>query len=93
MTVDANSCGLLHRCGLWTCKCRGLIRSTTLLLYVTFENGDDSLFFLQRCVRDTLSPISIKLYFTQENGESAATVLNVDSTLQADVEVRGGLPD
>lgn len=45
------------------------------------------LFFLQKCVKDTLSPISIKLNFSQVDSERASAVLNVDSKRQAAVEV------
>lgn len=45
------------------------------------------LFFLQTCVRDTLSPISVALNFAQEDSEHASAVLNVDSKRQAAVEV------
>lgn len=44
--------------------------------------------FLQECVRDTLSPISINLSFLQVNSESSQAVLNVDSRRQLHMEVR-----
>lgn len=43
--------------------------------------------FLQKCVKDTLSHISIKLNFSQVDSESTNTVLNVDNKRQAVVEV------
>ncbi|XP_040892769.1 integrin alpha-D [Toxotes jaculatrix] len=39
------------------------------------------------CVKDTLSPISIKLSFSQVDSEHASAVLNMDSKRQAVVEV------
>lgn len=51
------------------------------------QYADDSFFFLQKCVKDTLSPISIKLNFSQVDSESASAVLNMDSKRQAEVEV------
>lgn len=45
------------------------------------------LFFLQKCVKDTLSPITVKLSFSQNDSESASAVLNVDSKRQAVIEV------
>lgn len=46
------------------------------------------LFFLQKCVEDTLSPISVRLNFFQVDSESASAVLNMDSQWQAAAEVR-----
>ncbi|KAF3851882.1 hypothetical protein F7725_005237 [Dissostichus mawsoni] len=43
--------------------------------------------YMQKCVKDTLMPISIKLQFSQVDSESASAVLNVDSKTQATVEV------
>ncbi|KAI4832766.1 hypothetical protein KUCAC02_015715 [Chaenocephalus aceratus] len=43
--------------------------------------------YMQKCVKDTLMPISIKLQFSQVDSESARAVLNVDSKTQAAVEV------
>ncbi|XP_070775265.1 integrin alpha-L [Enoplosus armatus] len=43
--------------------------------------------YMPKCVRDTLSPIGIKLNFSQDDSESASAVLNVDSKRQAVVEV------
>lgn len=43
---------------------------------------------LQKCVGDTLSPISIKLKFKEEQSETQAAFLNVDSVTQAVAEVR-----
>ncbi|XP_076001835.1 integrin alpha-L [Genypterus blacodes] len=43
--------------------------------------------FMLKCVQDTLSPVSIKLQFSQDDSETASAVLNVDSNTQADVEV------
>lgn len=44
--------------------------------------------FLQECVKDTLSPISISLNFSQVNSESSQAVLNGDSRRQLLLEVR-----
>lgn len=55
-----------------------------LLLYYY---ADEFFFFLQKCVKDTLSPISIKLDFTQDDSQSSSAVLNVDSRKQAVIEV------
>ncbi|KAL3067537.1 hypothetical protein OYC64_017292 [Pagothenia borchgrevinki] len=43
--------------------------------------------YMQKCVKDTLMPISIKLQFSQVDSVSASAVLNVDSKTQATVEV------
>ncbi|KAK5602537.1 hypothetical protein CRENBAI_009745 [Crenichthys baileyi] len=43
--------------------------------------------YMERCVRDTLSPVSIKLNFSQADSEEARAILNVDSKTQAVVEV------
>ncbi|XP_068177473.1 integrin alpha-D isoform X2 [Antennarius striatus] len=43
--------------------------------------------YIQNCVKDTLSPIVIKVNFSQDGSERAAAVLNVDSRRQAVVEV------
>uniref|UniRef100_A0AAX7U705 VWFA domain-containing protein n=1 Tax=Astatotilapia calliptera TaxID=8154 RepID=A0AAX7U705_ASTCA len=45
-------------------------------------------FALQKCVIDTLSPISIKLNFSQADSETANITLNMDSKKQSAVEVR-----
>lgn len=44
-------------------------------------------FALQKCVIDTLSPISIKLNFSQADSETANITLNMDSKKQSAVEV------
>ncbi|XP_072240244.1 integrin alpha-M [Leuresthes tenuis] len=43
--------------------------------------------YMQKCVRDTLSPINIKLNFSQDNSENSSAVLNVYSSTGAKVEV------
>ncbi|XP_068444941.1 integrin alpha-D [Clinocottus analis] len=43
--------------------------------------------FMPKCVKDTLSPIIIKLNFSQVDSESASAILNMDSKMQAVVEV------
>uniref|UniRef100_A0A8C2WYR7 VWFA domain-containing protein n=1 Tax=Cyclopterus lumpus TaxID=8103 RepID=A0A8C2WYR7_CYCLU len=44
--------------------------------------------YMPKCVKDTSSPISIRLNFFQVDNESASAVLNMDSKMsQADVEV------
>ncbi|XP_076583441.1 integrin alpha-M-like [Chaetodon auriga] len=43
--------------------------------------------YMPKCVKDTLSPISIKLNFAQDDSENASVVLNMDSKKQAVVEV------
>ncbi|XP_008292527.1 integrin alpha-X [Stegastes partitus] len=58
----------------------------------TFELENKELCFnhtvyMPKCVKDTLSPLSIKLEFSQPDGESAGAVLNVDSKNQSDVEI------
>ncbi|XP_061536738.1 integrin alpha-D isoform X2 [Phycodurus eques] len=45
------------------------------------------LVYMPKCVQDTLSPISIKLNFSQEDSQSADVVLNADGKTQAVVEV------
>ncbi|XP_024914576.1 integrin alpha-X isoform X2 [Cynoglossus semilaevis] len=42
---------------------------------------------MMKCVKDTLTPISIKLNFSQVDSESASNMLNVDSKNQAVVEI------
>lgn len=61
-----------------------------MLVFALFKRlfKNTLLFSLQKCVRDTLTPISIKLNFAQVETESASAVLNVDSKRQAFVEVR-----
>lgn len=51
------------------------------------EYADDSSLLLQKCVDDTVSPISIRLNFCQADSERASAVLNVDSRRQAVIEV------
>ncbi|XP_044044756.1 integrin alpha-D [Siniperca chuatsi] len=58
----------------------------------TFEMMDkDTCFnysiYMPKCVKDTLSPIVIKLNFSQEDSDSASAILNVESKRQAVVEV------
>lgn len=43
--------------------------------------------FFQKCVKDTLSPIIIKLNFSQDDNGGKSGILNVDSKRQAVVEV------
>ncbi|XP_059199834.1 integrin alpha-M-like [Centropristis striata] len=43
--------------------------------------------YMAECVKDTLTPIRIKLNFSQVDSESASGVLNVDSEVQDDLEV------
>ncbi|XP_070684031.1 integrin alpha-X [Pempheris klunzingeri] len=47
----------------------------------------NNLIYMPKCVRDTLSPISIKLNFSQVDSESASAVLSEDSKREAVVEV------
>ncbi|XP_022049037.1 integrin alpha-D [Acanthochromis polyacanthus] len=61
-------------------------------LTTTFELENKRLCFnhsiyMQKCVKDTLSPVSIKLEFSQDDSETADAVLNVDSKNQSDVEI------
>ncbi|XP_037546385.1 integrin alpha-D [Nematolebias whitei] len=42
--------------------------------------------FMPKCVRDTLSPVNIRLNFCQADGENSGVVLNVDSRRQAVIE-------
>ncbi|XP_006810290.1 integrin alpha-L-like, partial [Neolamprologus brichardi] len=44
--------------------------------------------YMPKCVIDTLSPISIKLNFSQADSETANITLNMDSKKQSAVEVR-----
>ncbi|XP_029293609.1 integrin alpha-X [Cottoperca gobio] len=58
----------------------------------TYElRGGDTCFnysiYMPKCVKDTLTPISIKLKCSQVDSESASSVLNVDSNVQAAVEI------
>ncbi|KAF7666949.1 hypothetical protein LDENG_00083350 [Lucifuga dentata] len=43
--------------------------------------------YMMKCVRDTLSPVSIRLQFSQEDSGSAPGILNVDSNKQAVIEI------
>ncbi|XP_026159746.1 integrin alpha-M [Mastacembelus armatus] len=43
--------------------------------------------YIPKCVKDTLSPITIKLNFSQVDSEKASVVLNADSKKQAAVEL------
>uniref|UniRef100_A0A3B3ILM8 VWFA domain-containing protein n=1 Tax=Oryzias latipes TaxID=8090 RepID=A0A3B3ILM8_ORYLA len=43
--------------------------------------------YLPKCVKDTLSPISVKLSFSQPDNDNASAVLNVDSKKEAIFEV------
>ncbi|XP_041640847.1 integrin alpha-D [Cheilinus undulatus] len=58
----------------------------------TYELGDENTCFnysiyMTKCVIDTLSPIVVKLHFSQDNSENASAILNVDSKRQAVVEI------
>nr|ASU50959.1 integrin alpha-L [Epinephelus coioides] len=57
----------------------------------TQELREDTCFnysiYMPKCVKDTLSPISIKLNFSQVDSKSASAILNMDSKRQAAVEV------
>ncbi|KAK5866566.1 hypothetical protein PBY51_020749 [Eleginops maclovinus] len=58
----------------------------------TYELRDKDICFnhsiyMQKCVKDTLTPISLKINFSQVDSENARAVLNVDSKRQATVEV------
>ncbi|KAM4584239.1 integrin alpha-M [Odontesthes bonariensis] len=43
--------------------------------------------YMQKCVRDTLSPIDIKFNFSQDNSDNSSAILNMDSSTEANVEV------
>ncbi|XP_015224687.1 PREDICTED: integrin alpha-M-like [Cyprinodon variegatus] len=43
--------------------------------------------FMHRCVKDTLSPVQMKLNFSQSDSENAIGVLNMDSKRNATVDV------
>uniref|UniRef100_A0A3Q2NSJ3 Integrin alpha-L-like n=1 Tax=Fundulus heteroclitus TaxID=8078 RepID=A0A3Q2NSJ3_FUNHE len=43
--------------------------------------------YMNKCVKDILSPVHINLYFSQPDGENASAILNVDSKRWAVVEV------
>ncbi|KAM6941946.1 integrin alpha-L [Lycodopsis pacificus] len=43
--------------------------------------------YMPKCVKDTLSPILIKLKFSQVDSERAIAVLNIDSKMPANVEI------
>nr|XP_057925143.1 integrin alpha-D isoform X2 [Doryrhamphus excisus] len=72
---------------------RGFFRDRkTRSLSFTFELLNEETCFqysinMTKCVKDTLSPVRIKLNFSQEDSESAGAVLNVDGKTQAVVEV------
>uniref|UniRef100_A0A3Q3MM12 Integrin alpha-L-like n=1 Tax=Labrus bergylta TaxID=56723 RepID=A0A3Q3MM12_9LABR len=61
-------------------------------LSFTHELGDEDTCFnfsinMTKCVVDTLSPISVKLHFSQVDSEGAKAVLNVDSKRESVVEI------
>ncbi|XP_019121695.1 integrin alpha-L [Larimichthys crocea] len=64
-------------------KARNHTSNHELLKYTCFNHS----IYMPKCVKDTLSPISIKLNFSQVDSESASAVLNMDSKRQAEVEV------
>ncbi|XP_054635985.1 integrin alpha-D [Dunckerocampus dactyliophorus] len=72
---------------------RGFFRDRkTRSLSFTYELLNEETCFqyfinMTKCVKDTLSPVSIKLNFSQEDSQSAGTVLNVDGKTQAVAEV------
>uniref|UniRef100_A0A8P4K5A7 VWFA domain-containing protein n=1 Tax=Dicentrarchus labrax TaxID=13489 RepID=A0A8P4K5A7_DICLA len=89
--LDVDPMRQTHR-GFFTVYYLSLLTSTeakflnlsTILIFVLFESFFNNmqmtlLLFLQKCVDDTLSPISIRLNFFQIDSESASVVLNVDS--------------
>ena len=49
-----------------------------------FDKNNSS---LQKCVKDTLSPVVIKLTFSQNSTTPPTGILNVDSPTQASIEV------
>ncbi|TKS69297.1 Integrin alpha-L CD11 antigen-like family member A [Collichthys lucidus] len=63
-------------------KARNHTSNHELLKYTCFNHS----IYMPKCVKDTLSPISIKLNFSQVDSESASAVLNMDSKRQAEVE-------
>ncbi|XP_053190826.1 integrin alpha-D [Scomber japonicus] len=65
-------------------KARNLITTYELTDKETCVNHSIN---MKKCVRDTLSSISIKLNFSQVDSERASAVLNVDSERQTGVEV------
>ncbi|XP_061882703.1 integrin alpha-D isoform X1 [Entelurus aequoreus] len=72
---------------------RGFFRDRkTRSLSFTYELINEETCFqyfinMTKCVKDTLSPISIKLNFSQVDSQSTGAVLNVDGKTQAVVEV------
>uniref|UniRef100_A0AAX7V2C0 VWFA domain-containing protein n=1 Tax=Astatotilapia calliptera TaxID=8154 RepID=A0AAX7V2C0_ASTCA len=77
-------------------KHRGFFTQTdtkTRSLTSTYELKDEMTclnfsIYMHKCVIDTLSPISIKLNFSQADSETANITLNMDSKKQSAVEVR-----
>ncbi|CAK6975744.1 integrin alpha-D [Scomber scombrus] len=65
-------------------KARNLITTYELTDTETCVNHSIN---MKKCVRDTLSSVSIKLNFSQVDMDGASAVLNVDSEKQAGVEV------
>uniref|UniRef100_A0A8C4EYV9 VWFA domain-containing protein n=1 Tax=Dicentrarchus labrax TaxID=13489 RepID=A0A8C4EYV9_DICLA len=65
-------------------KARNLTSTYTLREKETCFNYS---IYMPKCVKDTLSPIRLKLNFSQVDSENASTVLNVDSKKQAVVEI------
>ncbi|KAM9363270.1 integrin alpha-L [Symphorus nematophorus] len=65
-------------------KARNLTATYNLMETMTCFNYS---IYMPKCVKDTLSPIGIKLNFDQDDSESTNAILNVDSKKQVVVEV------
>uniref|UniRef100_UPI0037E83128 integrin alpha-L n=1 Tax=Semicossyphus pulcher TaxID=241346 RepID=UPI0037E83128 len=62
-------------------------RNLTTTYMLTKDTCFNYSIYMPKCVQDTLSPIGIKLHFSQEDRESANAVLNEDSKRKAVVEI------
>ncbi|XP_023269435.1 integrin alpha-M-like [Seriola lalandi dorsalis] len=60
---------------------------TNISLLTDKETCFDSPIYMPKCVTDTLSPLIIKLNFSQVDSETGNAILNVDSKMQDVVEV------
>ena len=55
--------------------------------FVTFLTGTYWFSLLQSCVMDTLSPVKVKVNFSQAESQQPHGIINVDSKREAVVEV------
>ncbi|XP_034044085.1 integrin alpha-X [Thalassophryne amazonica] len=85
-TVEVDPNRLMHR-GFLSDSNRKARNLTLTKLLTGNTNCFNHLIYMPTCVKDTLSPVSVQLNFSQVDDEKADAVLNVDNTRHAVVKV------